>query len=86
MRVVPWPKRLRDVKGRRARLRHDVGNGLGTMPRGTLGRVDTVGNGWHLMSFLADPCPGCGFKWHCGRLGKDAIELVEEAPDLANPR
>jgi hypothetical protein len=88
LRVVPWPKRLRDLgrldrgcssaRSARARLRRDIGNGIGLAPAGTLGHVKSAGNGWHLLSFEADPCPCCRVKWRCGKLSKDDLELIEE--------
>lgn len=85
IRVLRWPKRLKEIgqpddgasRKARARLKRDIGNGIGVAPAGTLGHLTTSGTGWHLLRFTADPCPCCGIRWRCGRLGTDDLELVE---------
>lgn len=86
MRVVPWPKRLKDLgspaggssRRARARLKRDVGNGIGVAPAGTLGFVRSAGNGWTLLAFEADACSCCGVKWRASRLSTADMDLVEE--------
>lgn len=86
VRVIPWPKRLKDIgvadggsaRTARARTRRPIGNGIGVAPAGLLGFVRTAGNGWHLLSFDGDACSCCGVKWRCGRLSPDDLELIDE--------
>lgn len=54
-----WPKLLRDAHGLRVRTRREMSNGLVVVPAGTVGLVETAGNGWHLLQFRTDACSCC---------------------------
>lgn len=78
IRVVAWPKLLRDVDNLPCRTRREIRTGAAIIPAGMVGRVETAGNGWHLLRFDGDPCKCCGVAPRAVRLSRDDLELIEE--------
>ncbi|MCX4116343.1 hypothetical protein [Aeromonas hydrophila] len=73
-------KSAQELAGAAVILKRPVSNGLGQMPAGTKGVIDNpagyVKDG--KISFLADGCSCCGFKWHVSGLRYADLELVTE--------
>lgn len=85
MTFVPWPKRLKDLGTRRARVTRPIRNGQGTIAAGTLGQV-VAGGTWSHLTFHADQCPCCGYRPTVRGQLQTALELVrEELPEASTP-
>lgn len=76
-KIRSWPKRLMDLGVARCRTKRELKNGYMTLPAGSLGFVQSHGNGWHLLIFTGDPCSCCGVKPHISRLSKADVELLD---------
>ena len=74
-KVVPHPKLKRDYRGRLVRLTRDIANGLGKLPVGAVGIIETQSPKGS--AFLGQPCPHCGLQMRVSRLSVDDIEFVE---------
>lgn len=77
MKVLPWPKLLRDVpKASPARLLRQVSNSYYTIPAGMVGTIER-GKDWSRFDFQGDPCACCGVRCRVSRIDKSDLELIK---------
>ena len=70
-----WPKLVRDIRGMKARLRHEIRNGYMTIPAGAL-VVISGGSSRNRLDIRGERCEHCGIKPQCSRV--DISSLIPE--------
>lgn len=77
--VIPHPKLKRDYKGGTIRTKHDVQNGWGVIPAGT---IATISHQSPKGSTIRVPrCECCGLQAHVSRVDAETFEFVELASE-----
>jgi hypothetical protein len=75
MKVVPHPKLKRDFPGKRVRTLHDLKNGMGVIPAGSLALINNQSPKGS--SLVVDACGHCGYKPIISAIQPADIEFLE---------